>query len=200
MSRVERYAAEEAEKTTEKTNTTKRKKKRKLTPFGRFLDILGTVIMVAALLVCLVLSVPRFIGINTYVVVTGSMEPTIPVGSLVYAKSVEPETLQQGDVIVFYSTEASPSGGGGQNGAYPITHRVVENHTDTGEVITKGDANESIDRSPAAYINIVGKVIAHIPVLGQLAAPLTSGAGKFATVLIILAGFLLTEAGNRMKR
>ena len=77
----------------------RKKRKRRLTPFGRFLDILGTLIMLVALLACLGLTVPRFVGIQSYVVVTGSMEPSIPVGSLVYAKPVEPETLQVGDVI-----------------------------------------------------------------------------------------------------
>lgn len=198
MSRVERHVAEETERITEETGSKRRKKKKQLTPFGRFLDILGTVIMVAALLVCLALSLPRFAGIQSYVVVSGSMEPTIPVGSLVFAKEVEPATLQKGDVIVFYSTEAASLSGGG--GAIPITHRVVENNTEAGEVITKGDANESADMNPAAYVNIVGKVFTHIPGLGLLAAPLATVTGKIGAVLIILAGFLLTEAGNRMRR
>ena len=155
--------------------------------------------MLVALLACLGLTVPRFVGIQTYVVVTGSMEPSIPVGSLVYAKPVEPETLQVGDVIVFYSTNAA-SNGTAQDGAIPITHRVVENHVDKGEIITKGDANESVDMFPAAYINVVGKMLAHVPKLGYLASPLSSLQGKIAMVMVIFAGFLLTEAGNRIKR
>ena len=209
MSRVERHAAEEAAiKANNRQEATdaevledgepKRKKhKRRLTPFGRFLEILGTVIMLAALLACLALTVPRFAGIQSYVVVSGSMEPSIPVGSLVYAKPVEPATLQTGDVIVFYSTNAASSSDGT---AYPITHRVVENHTQDSEIITKGDANESADIYPAAYVNIVGKVFAHIPKLGFLASPLATLQGKIAMVMVILAGFLLTEAGNRIKR
>ena len=212
MSRVERHAAEEAaimaEKRREATAADvtggdmpkKGKRKRKLTPFGRFLDILGTLIMVVALLACLGLTVPKFFGIQSYVVVSGSMEPAIPVGSLAYAQPVEPKTLQTSDVIVFYSTNATSPDGTVPDGTSPITHRVVENHTEDGEVITKGDANNSSDIYPAAYRNIVGKVFAHVPKLGYLAAPLASVQGKIAMVLIILAGFLLTEAGNRIKR
>ena len=210
MSRVERHAAEEAaimaknrqeadEDMTGGGEPGRKKRKRRLTPFGRFLDILGTLIMLVALLACLGLTVPRFVGIQTYVVVTGSMEPSIPVGSLVYAKPVEPETLQVGDVIVFYSTNAA-SNGTAQDGAIPITHRVVENHVDKGEIITKGDANESVDMFSAAYINVVGKMLAHVPKLGYLASPLSSLQGKIAMVMVIFAGFLLTEAGNRIKR
>lgn len=212
MSRVERHAAEEAAIRDNKRQEAadadvtggepkKKKGKRRLTPFGRFLDILGTLIMVVALLVSLGLTVPRFTGIQSYVVVSGSMEPKIPVGSLVYAKPVEPSTLQTGDVIVFFNQNAaSASDGNGQNGVSPITHRVVENHVEDGEIITKGDANKSTDINPASYMNIVGKVIAHIPKLGYLASPLASLQGKIALVLIILAGFLLTEAGGRMRR
>ena len=210
MSRVERHAAEEAaimaknrqeadEDMTGGGEPGRKKRKRRLTPFGRFLDILGTLIMLVALLACLGLTVPRFVGIQTYVVVTGSMEPSIPVGSLVYAKPVEPATLQVGDVIVFYSTNAA-SNGTAQDGAVPITHRVVENHVDKGEIITKGDANESVDMFPAAYINVVGKMLAHVPKLGYLASPLSSLQGKIAMVMVIFAGFLLTEVGNRLKR
>jgi len=213
MSRVERHAAEEAairaenRQETADTNVTGggepkgKKRKRRLTPFGRFLDILGTLIMIAALLISLGLTIPRFTGIQSYVVVSGSMEPAIPVGSLVYAKPVEPKTLQTGDVIVFFnSNAASPSGGAGQDGVSPITHRVVENRVEEGEIITKGDANKANDIQPAEYRNVVGKVLAHIPKLGYLASPLASLQGKIALVLIILAGFLLTEAGGRMKR
>ena len=211
MSRVERHAAEEAVRSNNSEKNIvneaptkgagKKKHKRRLTPFGRFLDILGTIIMLAALLACLALTAPRFAGIQSYVVVSGSMEPSIPVGSLVYAKPVEPATLQTGDVIVFYNTNAaSASDRTGQNGTYPITHRVVENHVEESEIITKGDANESIDMYPAAYINIVGKVFTHIPKLGFLASPLATLQGKIAMVMVILAGFLLTEAGNRIKR
>jgi len=212
MSRVERHVAEEAARAHNNIvenfdneapaeASGKKKRKGKLTPFGRFLDILGTLIMLAALVASLAFTIPRFLDVQTYVVVTGSMEPAIPVGSLVYAKPVEPETLQPGDVIVFYSTEASSmQGGAASNGAIPITHRVVENHTESSEIITKGDANTDNDRSPVAYINVAGKVAAHVPWLGHLAAPFASRMGKIGVVMVILAGFLLTEAGNRIKR
>lgn len=207
MSRVERHAAEEATRknnnnnSNDVSNRASGRKKRKLTPFGRFLDIIGTFIMLAALLASLAFTIPRFMGMQTYVVVSGSMEPSIPVGSLVYAKHVEPKTLVPGDVIVFYSTDASSmKGGAASNEAIPITHRVIENHVESTEIITKGDANAKNDFSPVSYINVLGKVLVHVPGLGLLAAPFATSTGKIAVVMVILAGFLLTEAGNRMKR
>ena len=178
-----------------------RQRKKKLTPLGRLLDILGTLIMAAAVILCLVLAVPRFAGVQTYIVVSGSMEPAIPVGSLVYSRETEPQTLEPGDVIVFYSTDAAESSGGSEDGsAVPITHRVVENHTDEGEIITKGDANAANDLFPTAYANVEGKVVLHIPKLGFLAAPVATMSGKIAVMMVILAGYLLTEAGSRMKK
>jgi signal peptidase I len=91
-------------------------------------------------------------------------------------------------------------GGAASNGVIPITHRVVENHVESSEIITKGDANSNNDLSPVAYINVVGKVAVHVPWLGYLAAPLATGMGKIAVVMLIIVGFLLSEAGNRIKR
>ena len=211
MSRVERHAAEEAalrkdntagtEAVTARPAGNKKRRKKKLTPLGRLLDILGTLIMAAAVILCLVLAVPRFAGVQTYIVVSGSMEPAIPVGSLVYSRETEPQTLEPGDVIVFYSTDAAESSGGSADGsAVPITHRVVENHTDEGEIITKGDANAANDLFPTAYANVEGKVVLHIPKLGFLAAPVATMGGKIAVMMVIVAGYLLTEAGSRMKK
>lgn len=40
-------------------------------------------------------------GLQSYAIVSGSMEPSFPVGSLVYAEPIEPEALAVGDVAVF---------------------------------------------------------------------------------------------------
>ena len=174
------------------TDTGRKKHKRKLTPLGRLLDVTGTVILVATILLCLALAAPRLAGIYSYVVVSGSMEPAIPVGSMVYSRPVDPATLQPGDIIVFY--------GSNQDASVPVTHRVVENHTETGEIITKGDANANADMQPAAYINIAGKVVAHIPKLGLPASLLATLTGKIALAMLIISGYLLTEIGGRLRK
>ncbi len=199
MSRVERHAAEENARA-EKSNkgNQKRRKKGRITPFGRFLNIFGTLIMLVSILLCLGLAVPRYAGIQSYVVVSGSMEPEIPVGSMVYSKETTPATLEKGDVIVFFGTNEIP-GGGDSNDVIPITHRVVENDKDKCEITTKGDANEHEDLRPVAYDNVVGIVIASIPHLGYIASPLATLMGKVSMALIIIAGYLLTEVGHRLR-
>lgn len=200
MSRLERHAAEEVALTKKEEKVSEPKKKKgKPTLLGRFLIFLGTLMMWAAILVCLALAAPRLAGIKTYVVISGSMEPAIPVGSLVYSKTVEPSTLETGDVIVFYSSKAA-EGGGNTSEIIPITHRVVLNDTTAGEITTKGDANEQNDVSKVIYNNVEGKVIFHIPHLGYIGAPLSSTMGKVAFILIVLTGYLLTEVGNAIRK
>ncbi|MFR3452465.1 MAG: hypothetical protein ACLTSX_13820 [Collinsella sp.] len=58
---------------------------------------------------------PRFMGLQSYAIVSGSMEPSFPVGSLVYAEPIEPETLAVGDVAVFWRNDEV------------VIHRVEEN-------------------------------------------------------------------------
>ena len=158
--------------------------------FGRLLSAIGTIILILAIVACLGLTVPRFVGIEQYVVVSGSMEPAIPVGSMVYSAQTEPSTLQTGDIIVFHSDEA---------GDTPVTHRVVENRVANGEIITKGDANEQNDASPVTYANVLGKLVLHVPMLGYLAAPIATTMGKVAMGCVILAAYILTVVGGKLK-
>ncbi|MBR0456140.1 MAG: signal peptidase I [Firmicutes bacterium] len=157
---------------------------------AKLCNIIGTILIVAVIVVCLAVTVPRLFGLSSYVVVSGSMTPAIPVNSLIYVKSCEPATLQEGDVILFYDSKDGT----------PITHRVVENDTDTQKIITKGDANNGIDMRPALYTNVEGRVVAHVPVIGAITGALGTVMGKIAAAMIILAGYLLAEVGRRVGR
>ncbi|MBQ6621408.1 MAG: signal peptidase I [Mogibacterium sp.] len=171
----------------------KKKKGRryKRTPLAAVLNGVGTLIMILSIVICLALALPRLAGYQTYVVVSGSMEPAIPVGSMLYVKACDPATLTEGDVVMFY--------GNLQQGV-PITHRVVENHPEDGELVTKGDANDKNDLAPARYENVIGKVRLYVPELGYIASPLAMTTGKIAMAAIILAGYLLTEIASRVNR
>ena len=158
---------------------------------GRILNAVGIVLMVVVLAACLSLVIPRIAGYDAYVVVSGSMEPNIPVGSIVYSKETDPALLRSGEVIVF----VDPA-----RGETPITHRVVSNNPFTATIITKGDANEHEDVNPVAYDNVIGVVSAHIPRIGFTAAMFTSKLGKLVAAMILLEAWLLTEIGRRLKR
>jgi len=158
---------------------------------GRVLSVIGTLMMVIVVAACLTLVIPKIAGYEAYVVVSGSMEPAIPVGSIVYSEKTDPSQLRVGDVIVF----VDPS-----RGTTPITHRVVSNDQAAESIITKGDANPSEDMNPVAYQNVVGKVKTHIPRVGFTAAMFTSTLGKIIAAMILLEAWLLTEVGRRLRR
>jgi len=157
---------------------------------GRILHAIGVVLLVIVLTACLSLVIPKAAGYDAYVVVSGSMEPNIPVGSIVYSKETDPALLRAGDVIVF----VNPA-----RGTTPITHRVVSNNPVTGSIITKGDANSNEDANPVSYDNVIGVVKAHVPRIGFTAAMFTSAFGKLVAALILLEAWLLIEIGRRLK-
>lgn len=158
---------------------------------GQVLRWIGIITMVVVISACLSLVIPKLAGYDAYVVVSGSMEPAIPVGSIVFSKETDPAQLQSGDVIVFIDPA---------RGTTPITHRVVSNDTAAGSIITKGDANESEDIDPVTYDNVLGRVGIHIPRMGFAAATLTSVMGKVVAGLLLLEAWLLIEIGRRMIR
>lgn len=157
---------------------------------GKVLRCIGAATLVIIIVLCLSVSVPHLLGYTQYVVVSGSMEPAIPVGSLVFSKPTEPAELVQGEVIVFYTERHTKT---------PVTHRVVENRFADREIITKGDANDDNDPSPVSYDDVIGKVEHHIPRLGYLTAPLGTGPGKAAALAVIIAGYLLAMYGGNIR-
>ena len=165
-------------------------------PGAFLLRAVSILVLLALLAACLPLTLPRLFGYQIYTVVSGSMEPAIPTGSLVYIKEGEPEEAAKGDVIAFY---------GGAQTASIITHRVVENRVVMGEIVTKGDANESPDMTPVPYGHYLGKVERSIPEAGKLAAVFTSPAGKslagcmvgLVAVLQVLASLLESHKSRK---
>ena len=150
-------------------------------------NIIGKTILVVVILLCIPLILPKIFEYQVYNVISGSMEPEIPVGSLVFIDEIEAEKVQEGDVIAFYS--ASDSGA-------IIVHRVEKNQVVSGQFITKGDANDKADPVPIKYELLIGKVVMNIPVLGKILSAMVTIQGKivvgglvlFATILQLIAG------------
>ena len=161
----------------------------KKNPIATICSLLGTILLVIIIAACVPLTVPRVMGYQIYSVVTGSMEPEIPVGSMVYVKSIAPKDLKEKDVVAFY---------GGRDANAIITHRVVSNNVVTGQLVTKGDANATEDMNPVSYRDVIGVVTYTIPKAGELAQIFTSSQGKIiaasivglAVVLHLIAGIL----------
>ena len=149
---------------------------------GRICSITGMILIVLVIILCSFLALPGIFSYQMFNVISGSMEPAIPVGSLVYVRPEAPETVEETEVIAFYASADS---------AAVITHRVTENRVTMGEFITKGDANRTEDMNPVPYTHFIGKVACGIPMAGKAAELLTSSDGKFLAGGAILGALLL---------
>ena len=128
--------------------------------------------------------VPNLFGYEFYNILTGSMEPTIPTGSLVITKSVDTKDIKVNDIITF------------GEGNSVTTHRVESiNKGNNLEFITKGDANEVIDPRPIEENEIFGKVILHIIGLGYVIGFIQKN-----IILSIVIAIVLTTGFKMIKR
>ena len=146
-------------------------------------NITGGLLLILVILLCIPLTIPRLFGCEIYHVISGSMEPSIPTGSVVYVKETEASEIQTDDVIAYYSSE--------DTGAI-ITHRVVQNRVVSGEFITKGDANDKEDVTPVSYERLIGKVVLSIPFLGSVLTVISGTSGKIFVGCLIVIAVILT--------
>jgi signal peptidase I len=113
-------------------------------------------------------------------VLSGSMQPTYPVGSLLVVGSVDPATIEVGSPIVF------------RDPAHPdriVTHRVVaQSPGSTLSFLTKGDANAANDAFPVTADQIVGRPLWSVSHLGNVLEWL---AWPRSLVLIVIPAILL---------
>ena len=90
---------------TERISVMNRKERK--SPVAVLCSALGTVLLILLVALCLPLTLPRVMGYDIYTVVSGSMDPAIPTGSLVYIEDAQPEDIEEGDVIAFYGARDS---------------------------------------------------------------------------------------------
>ncbi len=144
----------------------------------KVLHIFSIALQILVILLAGLLLSFRLLGWEQYTVLTGSMEPGLPVGSLLVVRPVEKEDISVGDVITFYSS-------GGQD---VVTHRVLDVTED--HIITKGDANNVRDPSPVPFNRVKGKLVFSIPLLGFISL-LLEKVGVLPVLLIIFGLILL---------
>lgn len=154
--------------------------------FPALCSTLGTLMLTAVILSALPLALPRLLGYNAYSVVSGSMEPALPVGSVVYVESAGVSQIRAGDIIAF------------DDEGTVVTHRVIESRPQEGAFITKGDANPSLDIKPTPYWKLIGRVKLCVPLLGRVLSLYAVPEGKLALGTFALSGLLLRVLGSRL--
>lgn len=152
---------------------------------ARVCRVLGVLILTIVVAVALGSSVvPRLLGMQSYAIVTGSMESEYPTGSLVYAVPASGSSLEVGDVAAFVRDENV------------IVHRVYEIDTEKHELIAKGDANEGVDVRPVPYDHVLGRVVLCVPYGGYFLMAMSETSGKLILGWIVLMGAALCLVGS----
>ena len=134
-------------------------------------DTATTLIVIVVVLFAILLVGVRLIGIQVFSVISGSMEPDYPVGSLIYVQKVDPNDVEVRDVITYVLPNDMPS-----------THRVVRIDTENQLFYTKGDANDTEDGAPVHFKNLIGKPIFMIPYLGFVAHYIQNPPGMYVAI------------------
>ena len=150
-------------------------------------NVIGTLLLIAVIATTIPLAVPSFLGYEAYNVVSGSMEPTIPEGSVIYVEHTEPSAIVEDDIIAFYKEGTV------------VTHRVTENRVVTGVFITKGDANEKEDISPVQYSEVIGRVKYHFPYLGNYLMIYSHQVTKVYLMVLAFCGVMFNVLAGRMR-
>ena len=150
------------------------------------INIITTTLFVLVLLFAVALLGVRLFGITPYTVLSGSMEPTYHVGSLIYVKEVNVYSLEVGDPLTYVI-----------DGNTVVTHRIVEIVIDPEDLSqisfkTKGDNNNVADGAPVYPENVLGKPVFSIPLLGYVAYFVQNPPGCYIAILFCALIVLLT--------
>ncbi len=172
------------------------------------INILITLLLVFAVALCLYVTVQvlshgyvNLGGFMMFRVVTGSMEPTIPVGALLLTRETDIESIVMDDIVCFRTQETAIWG-------KIVTHRVVGIFEQNGGILleTKGDANLVADGYFVNAGNFVGKVVWHTgdgSVLANILSLFTNKIGFLGCIVIpalVLAGLILKDSVTSIQR
>nr|WP_269902581.1 signal peptidase I [Terrimesophilobacter mesophilus] len=131
--------------------------------------------------------VPSITGSTPMTILTSSMRPTYPPGTLVIVKPIATSDIRIGTPIT-YQLESGKD--------IFITHRVIAiSHNSEGRTTftTKGDANGGADEKPVLPVQVRGEVWYSIPYLGWVNTFV--GGGNRGWIVPALAGALFLYAG-----
>jgi signal peptidase len=161
---------------------------------GLSVGVLLLVVELAALLVV----VPKATGSTPLTVLTSSMEPTFPPGTLLVVRPVDTDLVEPGDVLT-YQLESGESA--------VVTHRVVQvvsSSDGTRSFVMRGDANASVDAEAVMPVQVRGAVWYSLPLVGWVAQAVGGeGRGWVATatgVALCLYSVVVLAAGVRRRR
>lgn len=190
--------------------------------FRKIWNTITTVVVVLVVVLAIALVGVRLVGLTPLTVLSGSMEPTYHVGSLIYVQKVDPAEITVGMPITFVLNDD----------LMVATHRVVGVKKiestmkavvtedmqpvldEDGKAVyarvaldepsyyftTKGDANNVEDGSPVYYKNVVGTPVFTVPYLGYLSSWLQTKKGMVMGACIAAMILILTFVPDIIKK
>jgi len=148
----------------------------------RTVSVVGIAFFLVLVTFALLTNVAPLTGHQAFVIIGGSMEPTIPIGSLAITTTADPASILAGDVVTVR----------GDNGVV-VTHRVSRIVDEPGgrSFEMKGDANASPDGGLVPTRAVIGIVALHVPVAGYAREFMGTVPGMIAAVAALGALYLL---------
>lgn len=147
---------------------------------------IGLFVLVGVLVPFVIYAVPGMIGGEaSYVVLSGSMEPSISTGDVVIVDAADPASIEEGDVITYTRSE----------GETPTTHRVVDILEENGGLAfqTQGDANDQPDASAVQASQVHGSVMLTIPYIGYVISFVNTPLGLVALIVVPVLLLVVSE-------
>lgn len=146
----------------------------------RIWNVLLTIFLIIAAALVIAFAGVRLVGLAPYAVLSGSMEPEYPVGSLIYVKDVSPSSVEVGQAITFR-----------QGSGTLVTHQVYEIDSEQQLFYTQGIANVDSsgevmhDAAPTPWSSLVGEPVACVPYLGYVNDWITHAPGIYVIVAFV---------------
>jgi signal peptidase I len=150
------------------------------------LAVSAAVLVLVLALAALVIVAPAVVGGSALTVLTSSMAPKFPAGTLIVIKPTPIDEIRVGDVLTYQISSGNPA---------VISHRVVSRSVSLEGVttfITKGDNNDLADAKPVQEVQVKGTLWYAIPLLGFVNNAVNGETRPLVTPII--AGLLFAYA------
>lgn len=172
------------------------------TALGKAISVVGVIVCAFLALVLIVNvtfivrsyiypdKIPDFLGYKPFIVLSGSMEPTILAGDLIVTRAIAPEQIVKDDIIAFRAEQNTV-----------VTHRVTDVRTEEGlTFLTKGDANTGADAKAVGVADVEGIYLGRIAGAGRFAMFLQTPIGMLLFVITPLCLFIVYDIMSRNRR
>jgi len=158
---------------------------------GRIAGILGWIVGGAVGLLLAASFVPTLFGLESMVVVSGSMGRAMPVGSVALTREVDARSVSVGDIVSFRRRGAVET----------TTHRVTAVKIQGSQVLftTKGDANATIDPETAVFDGRVHRVEHVVPFAGYIVRDARSPYGAVGLFFVPIVGLSLDRRRHKSR-